>query len=383
MKVKKMLKNSLIIVPFQLPWDRPADFQRQTCLELAKKNLVVAYLHNDARFFLKPRPVKKLPKHRNLIFYQPRYIIPLRRLTLIEKLNQLLNLWYLLVRYGRGRERSILWLFDPAFWFYPRLKSVFAKLISLYDCVDYVWHRSTSMKKKLQAQEKQLIKNVDYFFVNSQVLAKLHSPTRQPTAIMPQGFRLKDFKKPKPAKVKFLQNKPIIGYVGALDHRLDFKLLQKLIKNNPQWLFVLWGPVREEGPAILEKTKKAVDKIRALPNIIIGKSTDRREVPSIIKQFDVCIIPYDTKLASVRYSYPMKLFEYFYLGKPVVSAPLPALASFKSVIRPKNTANEWQSQIKKLLNSPWPTKNKRVQRQLATANSWKQKIATISDTIKK
>jgi hypothetical protein len=106
-------------------------------------------------------------------------------------------------------------------------------------------------------------------------------------------------------------------------------------------------------------------------------------VPSIIKQFDVCIIPYDTKLASVRYSYPMKLFEYFYLGKPVVSAPLPALASFKSVIRPKNTANEWQSQIKKLLNSPWPTKNKRVQRQLATANSWKQKIATISDTIKK
>ncbi|OGJ37527.1 MAG: hypothetical protein A2383_00695 [Candidatus Pacebacteria bacterium RIFOXYB1_FULL_39_46] len=374
-----MFKKSLIIIPFQLPWNWSADYQMQTCLELAKNNLVVAYINADARFFLKPRPLNTFPSKANLLAYQPRYLIPFRRFAWIEKLNQLLNLWYLLIRYGRGKQHTVLWIFDSLFWFYPKIKIFYPKLISLYDCVDYVWHCEIKLRKLLRIQEKKLIKNSDFFFVNSQVLAKLHSKTRQPTAIVPQGFRLNDFQRPLKTKVKFPKNKPIIGYVGSVDYRLDFALLHRLIKQNPQWLFVFWGPRQD-----LEATDdfETNRKLKTLPNVFFGQSTNRRELPNIIKQFDVCMIPYNIALKSNQYSYPMKIFEYFYLGKPVIATPIIELKKFIDLIKIGHSSQEWQEHISSLLNEKHAKNKKTKQKKLSLANSWKNKIIAISDAVK-
>ena len=380
-----MLKNSLIIIPFQLPWDWSADYQSQTCLELAKKNkknLVIAYINEDARFFLKAKPPKAFPKKRNLLFYQPRYFIPLRRFAWIEKLNQLLNVWYLLIRYGSRRQRSILWIFDHNFWFFPRVKWVFPRLISLYDCVDYIWHRTPSIKKIIQAQEKQLINSVNFFLVNSRALAKLHAPTRKPTGVVPQGFRSNDFSRPKPTTTAFPKDKPTIGYLGAINHRLNFKLLRKLIKNNSQWHFIFWGPIQETEPKDALKTNQQVDVLSTLANITFGQSADRRELPNIIKQFDVCMVPYDVSLVANKYAYPMKIFEYFYVGKPVVSTPIDELAAFPKFVKFGNSAKEWQLKINLLLKQKWGKTIRREQRKISLANSWENKISAIGELIK-
>ncbi|KKU18200.1 MAG: Glycosyl transferase group 1 [Candidatus Pacebacteria bacterium GW2011_GWA1_46_10] len=376
-----MLKNSLIIIPFQLPWNWSADYQWQTCLELAKNNLVIAYIQPDARFWLKPKPKQQFPHRRNILFYQPRYLIPVRRLAGIEKLNQLLNIWYLLLRDGLTKKQAILWLFDPGFWFYPKVKWAFPKLIALYDCVDYVWHRQPKLRKLLQTQEKKLIKQVDFFFVNSAVLAKHHSTTRRPTAVVPQGFRLTDFAKPKTTKAKFPKDKPLIGYVGAIDHRLDFALLYRLIKRNPQWQFVLWGPVQEMSLENKLETTRQLHTLKKLPNVIVGQSTDRREIPNIIKQFDVCLIPYDTKQLLVKYSYPMKLFEYFYCKKPVITAPILELKRFSNLVKIEPSLKSWQTTITSLLTRRQSSQVGQWQRKLSLANGWKNKIINISKVI--
>lgn len=356
-----MLDNNLIIIPFQLPWDWSADYQRQTCLELAKHNIVIAYVDNDARYILKPRPKKAFPDISNIVFFQPRYIIPFRRFALIEKLNQLLNIAYLSWRYGKGR-RIVLWIFDPVFWFYPFVRYILPKTVSLYDCVDYVWSQDRSLRKRLSDMEKKLIINTHYFFVNSHVLANHHAKIRKPDAIVPQGFQLNKFRRPITSPITAPSDKPIIGFVGTLDDRIDWALLESLVQRNPQWLFVLWGP---------RKTDRLIFYIF---NVIVGESADRREVAAIVKQFTIGMIPYSIKHLGAKYSYPMKLFEYFYMGKPVVAAPIEELKRFPNYVRVGKKVYEWEQHIATLLADPWPRQYKNQQRILAKENSWEKKI---------
>jgi glycosyltransferase involved in cell wall biosynthesis len=140
----------------------------------------------------------------------------------------------------------------------------------------------------------------------------------------------------------------------------------------------LWGPVQEAETKDIKQTNQQIAKLKTLNNVIFGQSTDRREIPNIIKQFDVCMIPYDTKLASVRYSYPMKLFEYFYLGKPIVSTPIVELKNLTKYVKIGRSPQEWQDLIRSVLTPTWSKQLQAEQNKMAIANSWERKISAIS-----
>ena len=131
----------------------------------------------------------------------------------------------------------------------------------------------------------------------------------------------------------------------------------------------------------MHSVEKNIKKLKKLPNVIIGFSKDRKIIPSIIKQFDIGIIPYNIKLLSNKYCYPMKIFEYFYLGKPVISTPIKELKNFPEYVKIGNTIEEWKKHIEILLSKPWPEKYERKQKKLAIANSWSNKINTINKLI--
>lgn len=379
-----------------MPWDWSADYQKQTCFVLAKKHQVIAFMYLDAVFFLKKffQKEKKYPQLPNINFYQPSYFLPFRRLALINKINQIINLKIIAWKYNQaqnllhswlknifsfeqkrknGKEKNlILWIFDPSFYFYPKT----LKATSIYDCVDYQWRINEAEKKQVQAMEKKLIDNVDYFLVNSKALQKIHQKQRVADLLVPQGFRSDDFQKAKAAK-SLPKNKPLIGFVGALGYRLDYPLLFSLIENNPQWNFVLWGPKQIEKNLKADETAKNLKKLLQYENVISGENKNRKKIPSIIKQFDVCMIPYNPNYDFNRYCYPMKLFEYFYLGKPVISTEIEELKYFPKYVKISNQAAEWEKHICQLLKKPWQKKYQQEQKQLAIENSWEKKVEMI------
>lgn len=365
-----MTKNNTAIIPFLLPWDWSADYQRQTALELSKNHLVICYMHQENSFFLKKNNnTAKYPELKNIIFHIPKHKIPFKRFQYIDHLNitqQILNL-------AKQNNPSLIWIFDPFFHFLTKQN----KVTTLYDCVDY---HSGSSAPPQQQWESQLIQNANFYTVNSHILAKLHSKIRKPDAIVPQGFRIEDFKKPPYTIHKFPKNKPLIGYVGAINSRMNLDILIPLIKNNPQWNFVIWGPKQIFKTDSHQQIIK-INKLLNLPNIIHGCSYNKKEVPSIIKQFNVAIIPYDIKQPFNKYCYPMKLFEYFYMGKPVISTPIEELKQFSEFVKIGNTAQEWAIHIKFLLSKPWSEKNKIEQKKLAIENSWEKKIAKINNIL--
>lgn len=372
-----MLENYLIITPVHLPWNWSADYQRQTIRVLSRHNLVIVYMQENAHFFLKKKVVL-YPHMNNVFFFTPLYIIPFRRFAIIERLNQLLNILFVSVWYGWKRKKVILWIFDPVFYFYPLLGKINKNVTSFYDCVDFHWSAKVSELRKIRIWEKQLIRKADYFFVNSHALKKIHEKPSKLDAIVPLGFRMDDFLHPLRTNLSFPFKMPIIGYIGALDHRLDFRLFYNLVNAHSDWQFVLWGPIQELATREFFSVQKSLKKLREMKNVIIGESKDKREVSSIIQQFDVAIIPYDVSQNGVRYAYPMKLFEYFYMGKPVVSTPIEELKRFPKYVRIGSNVEEWERHIRNLLARPWPERYQNEQRRLATENSWENKLAAVS-----
>lgn len=79
----------------------------------------------------------------------------------------------------------------------------------------------------------------------------------------------------------------------------------------------------------------------------------------------------------------MKLFEYFYMGKPVLSTPIRELTlpKFKNLIKIGKNYLEWESHIHYLLNKPWNKSSQRKQKQMAINNSWDNKVKFILSKI--
>lgn len=368
-----MLHNHLIIVPFILPWERAADYQRQTCVRLSKHhNTVVAYVHKRASFFLKKRTPTYIKD--GVIFFSPTYIIPLQRFVAIERLNQLLNLWWITFRYGLTKK-TILWVFDPFFKDFPLLLPR-QQAISIYDCVDYHDSRDASLSHQIRENEKKLMSRVKHFFTNSQTLYHLHQHYHP--VLVPQGFDLEAMMASRENK-SITSSHPIIGFVGAVNARLDLPLLDELSTRHSQWSFVFVGP--KEKYSISAPEKKLLNTFFSKKNVLWYEAQPRQKIASIINQFDVCIIPYRTEHNVNKYSFPMKLLEYFYLQKPVLSTPIVEMKYYKPLVLVAKNTKDWSTKLKLLLSQQWPSKYQRKQRAIAEYHQWSNKLEVISRVI--
>jgi glycosyltransferase involved in cell wall biosynthesis len=247
---------------------------------------------------------------------------------------------------------------------------------TLYDCVDY-YGSDVDLKKNslMKASEDNLIRRVDYFFVNSNALRNLHKIVRR-AHLVPQGFSLDVYKKRLRINIVLPKDKPLIGFVGSLDARIDFKIVVSIVRKLKDFNFVFWGPIDakyfDDNPKLSKDLKMLMD----CPNVINGIS-NREKIPALINQFDIGIIPYNIKRNFCKYCYPMKLFEYFYLGKPVIASPVEELKRFPDLVKICKTSTEWERAINLTLNRSWSRRLILKQRKLAIDNSWETKVKQI------
>lgn len=101
--------------------------------------------------------------------------------------------------------------------------------------------------------------------------------------------------------------RPIVGYFGALAPWLWYPMLNELAQARPDLSFVYLGPDYLGGASQLD----------SLENVYALGAIDYALLPYHAQHFDVAMIPFKPGDIA-RTTSPLKLFEYFALGKPVV-----------------------------------------------------------------
>ena len=93
------------------------------------------------------------------------------------------------------------------------------------------------------------------------------------------------------------------------------------------------------------------------------------------------MIPYNASLDFNKYCLPMKLYEYFYIGIPVISTLIIELKQFPNFVNIGSSVQEWITVLNNILPKTWNKSLQKEQKRIATNNSWVNKLEVIS-TIK-
>jgi hypothetical protein len=100
--------------------------------------------------------------------------------------------------------------------------------------------------------------------------------------------------------------RPRLGYAGAPYGRLNTGVLLELLKRHREWSFVSFGRT----PAV------------PLPNAHALPWQTPERLARCVAAFDVGFMPYDCSDVALYNGMPLKMFDYFALGLPVVATPL-------------------------------------------------------------
>lgn len=163
-----------------------------------------------------------------------------------------------------------------------------------------------------------------------------------------------------------------VGYMGSY-HRVDLDLLYATAQALPEVDFLLIGPFDRE-----YKQRRAHPKPE---NVFILGTKKYTQLPAYVQMFDVALIPFKPSIITDS-SDPVKVYDYFTLGKPVVSTGLRELKKFDDghLLRIAETQDAFVSAINVFLKydaKAW----QESRRQIAMQNSWLSKATIMIKTI--
>ncbi len=299
-------------------------------------------------------------------------------LTIISPFQVPLNQWPIVRAFNRrsiirslrhdlgpreGRERVLLTTWP----FLAHLVGHLGDTVSVYYRVDDFSEFPGVKKDYILEAERDLMGRVDLIAASARNLMPQHGAGA--TAVyLPHGvdydhFASADAVPPVNSPLTAVA-KPRIGFFGLLSEWVDLELISNLARKRTDWSFVIIGP-----------SQLPIGDLPRLPNIHFLGPIPYRELPGHARLFDVGIIPFRINKLT-RSVNPLKLFEYFALGLPVVSTPLPEVAGHPGLLSVADGAEQFEKAISKALSEDSAELRERRKR-YAEANSWASRAADL------
>jgi len=383
----RQTKQPIILILTHLPWEWSSDYVNQTALELSKHSVVVCFDWPGAlsiREIIRTgawSTMVRTPAPR-LLFLRGVHVLPFRRFRRVTDWNMRFSAYFLRVilrilciRYATGKR--IVWFFDPGLF---RFAHLIRNAVTVYDCVDY-WRRDPSLAPKqrdnIATQEQESVTGASVMTVNSNALYALHKGQRADLVLVPQGFRLESFRRLRAHPFPLHLRRSVVGYVGAMNDRVDFRLLLSLVRSCRRFTFVC---VASTAGTLSIQNQKYMKALRLLPNFVYLENVRKEYIPDIIRQFTIGIIPYRDDGFNM-FSFPMKLLEYFYLGKPVISSRIRELEQFKPYVTFATSLSDWKKSLSRLSSGIWPGSYRQAQKRIAVTHSWERKVRAVLSRI--
>lgn len=229
--------------------------------------------------------------------------------------------------------------------------------------------------------KRGLSRHVDVFTCVSAPLASNISRIRDDVRTVPLGCSVV---RGRHARVRLIAKtgRPIVGFAGGINYRLDYPLLLQLIQDMPDVHFIFVGPVQYGLVRSEDELRERIDRLFSFPNTTHITKVSKSQMPSYLVAFDVGIIPYDTSYPFNRFSFPMKSMEYLSAGLPVVANAISSLLPYQNDITVAHGTSGWKAALCHVLKQKKDGRLQKRRRSLAAQHEWRKKIDVISELIK-
>lgn len=268
---------------------------------------------------------------------------------------------------------------EPLLWYYSPMMvewslGHFPARGVVYDCMDEL-SQFKGAPAGLIENERRLIENADVVFTGGYELYEKKSKQHSNVHCFGCGVeydhfaRAQDTDLPVPADVQAIK-RPIIGWFGVVDERVDYQLLKQAAELRPDYSFVLVGPVVKVDPASLPQAE----------NLYWLGGRDYKDLPDYCRAFDVCMMCFAINEAT-EFINPTKALEYLATGKPVISTPVKdVVRQYRDFVEIAGTPEEFVEAVDRLLENP---DRERIQRGIDRARecSWEGTVSQMRDLI--
>ncbi|MCI0656004.1 MAG: glycosyltransferase [Acidobacteria bacterium] len=307
-----------------------------------------------------------------LFLYAPLAMVPYRRYPGLDSPwahrhsldGTLPSLWRILRERGFGRV-DLLWLATGSPML-PLLRRVPHEK-SLYRLSDDT-SAFPDTPGSYRALEEEVLPRVDVVVATAASLAERASRLGSRVLLLPNGVDGSRF-------MGVARRDEVLGrpgrlgrivYVGALDSWFDWRKVLALSRAFPEAEILLAGPIRMD-----------ISWAKGLPNVRLIGPVSPQEVPQMLAGSDVGIIPFvDSPLT--RSIHPVKLYEYFAAGLPVVASDLDEIRRIGSPALLAKSEAEWVESVK----AAWARHRREEALAFAAHHDWSKRFAALLDFLR-
>ncbi|MGN1299288.1 MAG: glycosyltransferase [Candidatus Scatovivens sp.] len=252
-------------------------------------------------------------------------IIPFKIFPAIEK--------YSLIDKIMNIIKTSLWNYDTIILTQPNQMHFFVMRLHklrrtniIYECMDNyeIWEPDVNGYRN---REAGLIYFANHIIVSAiglkNRIINLYNVQEKDTTVVRNAYDKDLFSKKIKKDIKLFHRN--ITYIGTIDDWFDFDSICKYAEKNTSDTIYLIGPVSY----LLKEKKTEIE--RKYKNILFLGPIEHDLVPSYISESDVLIMPFILN-DLIKCVDPVKVYEYLYLKKPVVSTYWNELEQFKNLM---------------------------------------------------
>jgi len=224
---------------------------------------------------------------------------------------------------------------------------------------------------RTRALETQLVRRSHRTLaVSPRLVARLRE-IQPDTWLLPSGADVEHFAPQRTAGLPPLPElarlpRPLLGFVGQIDERLDPELLLAVARRCGGSI-VLAGRVK---PGVDVSALAACEQVHFLGHQPFSA------LPGLLRDMGVCLVPF-RRNALTESSSPLKVYDYLAAGKPVVSVPLDGLLECARVVRLAETPSAFAAAVADCLADPEADRDRRLA--VAAANSWERRTDALEE----
>jgi glycosyltransferase involved in cell wall biosynthesis len=268
---------------------------------------------------------------------------------------------------GREFESPVQWFYDPM------AVTAFASHLNeraiVYDCMDEL-SLFRNAPPELVRRERELLALADVVFAGGPQICEAKRQQNANCFCFGCGVDHEHFGKARGTGVSLPRElhdlpRPIFGYIGVVDERIDYDLLAKLADSTSGSVIIV-GPSTKVDPATFPQRT----------NLHWLGGRDYAQLPAYAKTFAVCLMPFALNEAT-RFINPTKALEYMATGRPIVSTPVRDVVSqFSDIVLIAHNHVQFIATCEQSASLP---DAERIRRGLALAerNSWESIVSQL------